>query len=300
LKVLTDFHHADLYHSLYLLFEKRLGYELYFPHGLDWYDNKYWIYNNQYDTVQQFLTDVMLFNQMEHRGVNYRPITLQEFKESDFDIVISSIKEHEIPFYNLIKDHMPHAKYIRQEGNDQTKINFNVCKNIMCSMKEAYDNIYIPSGLINKIFYHQEFDISKFYYKPYLNDKKIIRNFVHYLPHEKEPYKLWKELKRLLPGYKFIMHGCGGDDGVAIIKNMAQMFQDSMFTYHMRHFIRGPGYNSYYSMACGRPMITALNKWTKKVDDGIFEDNVTCIDIINENRTSIWNLKRLLNHFWSD
>jgi hypothetical protein len=121
MKILADFHHEELYHSLYLLFEKRLGHELYRQIGTDWYDEGYWMVYNHPDTVKQYLglhisDDWELIRQKNAgnyitfpnenaeikedgfyqisdkiRGVSYRAITLQKFKETEFDIIISSM-----------------------------------------------------------------------------------------------------------------------------------------------------------------------------------------------------------------
>jgi hypothetical protein len=59
MKIFTDLHHNDLYYALISLFEKRLGYEVYRPIGLDWFHNGYWKiaapYNHAMDTVRQYL-----------------------------------------------------------------------------------------------------------------------------------------------------------------------------------------------------------------------------------------------------
>ncbi len=59
ISVFTDLHHESLYQSLQLLFEKRLGWRLFRPAGLDWFQKGYWriaeLYNNAPDTISQFL-----------------------------------------------------------------------------------------------------------------------------------------------------------------------------------------------------------------------------------------------------
>lgn len=55
MKVLADHHHDDLYESLRILFEDRLGWELYRPIGTEWYTEGYWDVYNHPDTVTQYL-----------------------------------------------------------------------------------------------------------------------------------------------------------------------------------------------------------------------------------------------------
>lgn len=42
MRVLADYHHHDLFESLAILFEDRLGWELYRPIGMEWFDEGYW------------------------------------------------------------------------------------------------------------------------------------------------------------------------------------------------------------------------------------------------------------------
>lgn len=42
MRALVDRHQADLYYSLQLLFEDRLGVQLFTPIGHEWWDEGYW------------------------------------------------------------------------------------------------------------------------------------------------------------------------------------------------------------------------------------------------------------------
>ena len=62
INVFCDFHHQGLLRSLVLLFENRLGMNLYRPIGMDWYYNKYWDLNGLEVTAHQFLNTSYLEN----------------------------------------------------------------------------------------------------------------------------------------------------------------------------------------------------------------------------------------------
>ncbi|MEK6881264.1 MAG: hypothetical protein AABY22_16705, partial [Nanoarchaeota archaeon] len=142
MKVFTDFHHGDLYYSFQLLFEKRLGWELYRPIGTDWQSEGFWKiadpYGDNSDTIMQFLGispgwkpkdqtpplndvsykegDVYQLFEYPH-GTRHKAITLETFKEMDIDIVIASIPAHFAPFQRLIDLYKPKAKLICHFGN---------------------------------------------------------------------------------------------------------------------------------------------------------------------------------------
>ena len=64
-----------LYYSLYCLLEKRLGFELYRPIGIDWFNEGYWKiaepYNNSIDTINQFLESDLISPERYHATCGY-------------------------------------------------------------------------------------------------------------------------------------------------------------------------------------------------------------------------------------
>ncbi len=205
MKVFCDMHHGALFYSLHLLFEKRLGWELYYPIGEDWFTQGYWKiaepYANDAGTIRQFLSpEAIGFDQYKSiNGDNYykdgvyycydpvqdyqrKAITLERFKEMDIDIVISSYQPHDESFARLIREYKPKAKHIAQMGNayQTTEV-----RNVMCSTMP-----YAVPADKNVVFYHQEFDLNVFCYKPPERVTKIT-SFVNILP-RKEIYELYK------------------------------------------------------------------------------------------------------------
>ena len=119
MRILCDFHHDALLYSLQLLFENRLGHELYRCVGLDWYKEGYWHVFPHPDTAGQFLGLDQPSNKPRDihgnelppgarcnenytvegetylvvdpkRGVIQKAIELETFKKMKFDILISS------------------------------------------------------------------------------------------------------------------------------------------------------------------------------------------------------------------
>ena len=105
--------HSDLYYSLYALFEKRLGMTLYRP-----IEEEGWTGKGIHTTVipdeekgTPELVDGVYYIPMEMNYVQ-RAITFEMFLDMDFDIIVTTTRSNEEPFYNMIKSHKLNVKYI--------------------------------------------------------------------------------------------------------------------------------------------------------------------------------------------
>ena len=296
LRCFCDLHHADLYYSLQLLFEKRLGAELYRPIGLEWREQGFW---NVYDhpaTAQQFLgldqainipKDVhgnylpegqqLNLNYRFEDGIYYvhdpshnkiqRAITLDKFRNLKFDIIISSIPDHIAPYNKLIQLYQPQAKHIFQVGNawgHQPGV-----KNILSSTA--------PFGVppdINICFYHQEFDLNVFKYTvPTVHN--VIGSYVHCMP---QP-ELLSQYRSLLPEFSIISYGAGMDSVLHGSHSVAEKMRNSSWTYHFKPGGDGFGHSVISSYACGRPALVWRNQYQGKLADSLFSHEQTCIDM---------------------
>lgn len=298
-KVLADFHHQGLYHSLYLLFEKRLGWELYRPIGPEWAHQGYWNVYNHPNTITQFLglhqgtempKDVHgeplpeverknLHYQVEDgiyyvkdvtHGTTHRAVRLEKFKEMDFDILITSMPQHIDSYKRLISLHQPKAKLIFQVGNRWN--NKPGVENIMASTSSVQ-----PSPHLNMIQYHQEFDLDTFKYKlPEFHN--IIYSYVHYM---KDPHLLYNMAPKL-PGWQINAYGAGMEQPLQGAESMAQAHRRSAFTWHYKPGGDGYGHVIHGSYACGRPALVWRKHYHGCLADNLFEDGVTCIDTSNK------------------
>ncbi|MBU2051326.1 MAG: hypothetical protein KKH61_20455, partial [Gammaproteobacteria bacterium] len=241
MKIFADLHHDDLYTSLQMLLEDRLGHELYRPLGLEWFTEGYWKiaepYGDNMETVNQYLrigkadkvyTDLGFRDLNEHATPHehyklmegterpHKAVTLEQFIEGEFDVMIASYINHVRPYYKLIKRHNLKCKLIHQMGNSWT-VDFNVVKNLMASVK----TFPVP---VKSVFYHQEFDTKIFEYKKPLG-QKIITSFVSTLRVDniyKQDWHDFEVLERELSSYRFKAHGAGSrDKGVSGLENIA-------------------------------------------------------------------------------
>jgi len=281
MNVLADLHHGDLYHSLRMLFEKRLGWNLYRPIGIDWYTKGFWQYNNNLPTVKQYLDirgedkdqgDHFLCPEGPHGEVD-KALTFSQFLEKDIDIVIASVREHEDTYHRLIQEHKPKAKLIRQCGNIHDVVDPQIIKNIMASC--CLSNI--PPN-VNAISYHQEFDLKVF--KPSFEtpDNKI-KNFMNCVPDSRDFY-LWPRYKAELENFDFKMFGILGDDGIiGNVQEIADKMRDSTFIWHVKFGGDGFGHVIHNAFAVGTPIITRASYYKNCLAEPLLVDGETCIDL---------------------
>lgn len=292
MNILADYHHAGLYHSLYMLFEERLGLNLFRPIGMEWANKGYWRYYPHPETQKQFLglhqTSLKPKSQLNkdrriEDGVYYiwepsehfehRAITLDKFKEMDIDILLASVPQHLSTFAELIANFKPDAKLVFQMGNEFPTYDWGLVRNLMSSTAP----FEVPDD-VNSVFYHQEFDLDVFKYTPPKQTGKI-KTYLNW--HQKSSdYTLWEMYKNLMPEFEFIEHGAGGVDGVISgTENIAASMADADLVWHCKPGGDGYGHIIHNAYACGRPVIGRFNHYKGQLADVLLEDGVTGIDL---------------------
>lgn len=269
IKVLADYHHEDLYESLRILFEDRLDFELYRGIGVDWYREGFWSVYEAEDTANQYLglhlgQDLQLLqkqagktwlnlNHMEEKaGVYFVPrhgpntihkaITLQAFKDTKFDVIVSSMPGHYSRFEDLKNRFQPQAKHIFQMGN-----NWSIpggVRNLLNSTTVG------ASSDINTVYYHQEFSLKRFYPESPLKIKSLA-NLQHYM-HDRGRFE---QLRSMMPDWEFKAYGAGNPDGSLDPETLDRDMRQLGFIWHVKQGGEGYGYNIHYGFACGKPIV---------------------------------------------
>ncbi|MFA5937109.1 MAG: hypothetical protein WC822_04500 [Candidatus Paceibacterota bacterium] len=311
MNLFVEYHHGGLYESLRLLFEKRLGWNLFRPIGTEWQSGGYWriaeVYGNHPSTIRQYLgIDAHSWESAPHPckdytlgdGIYYiydeiskshhKAITLDKFKEMQFDIIISTYQPHDVPYDRLRDLFQPKAKRIAQMGNIYQTTHV---PNVMCSTMP-----YLVEPGKNVVFYHQEFSLDTFKYVPPVCHHAIT-GFVNLFPVQ----ELYLEYKYSMPEYIFKHYGIGGPDGVVTgYDRISSLMAGSGFGWHIKPGGDGFGHVIHNWYACGRPVITRYSEYVGKLASQLMTDNVTAIFIDNgtvqENCTRIRRLSEPENH----
>ena len=236
-------------YSLHLLFEKRLGMELYVPCGMDWWKEKMWtnMASTSPETAMQYLNWNVKQDISEGRNpYTLKGMTLDEAKHANLDYIMSSIPRHDEPFAKL-KQWNKDAILISQWGNPHQTCDFKLYKNVLNSTLGE-----VPPG-INEVHYHQEFNTEEFCYTEPTNDKTV-SSFVIFYTNDPTASK-FREYRKSMPDYDFKMYG-HGDDGVYKEHDKAQGMKDTSFLWHIKTQGDGYGHSIHTAYSVGRSAIT--------------------------------------------
>lgn len=290
MNVFCDYHHGDLYYSLHALFEKRLGYNLYRPIGLDWFSHGYWKiaepYGNAQDTINQYLSvdDGAWDPYKRLNGGNYieddiyyvfepvhkyyqKAITLQKFKDMRFDLIVSSYQRHDVPFSQLQQKFQPHAKLIAQLGNTGQKTHL---QNVLASVP------YIPLHGQNVVHYHQELDLDIYKFIPPDTSQKKIFNVANLFPYP----NIYNRVREALPDVEMRSYGAGCPDGPLYgAEGVARKMSEANLGWHLKPQ-GGLGHSAMGWYASGRPVITNMSQHQSWGGDALklFVPGETCIN----------------------
>lgn len=304
MRVLTDYHHGGLYGSLHKLFVERLGFELYRPIGIDWFEGGWWQvaapYGHAKDTINQYLAiDNRPWHPYEYlngnrkqvgevyhiydpeNAITHRAITLETFKEMQFDLVIATHPLHEF-WVGLLK-HQPNAKFIMQLGNENQT---TVAKNVMSSVWA-----YKPQAEQNVFYYHQEFPMDHLGWEDPQTHTSIT-SMVHLLPCP----EIYDRYKSILPDFTFKAYGMSCPDGIPGTKDeLGKIMKSTAFGWHIKP-ADGYGHLIHQWYACGRPVITKGDYYFGKTGGLLLTDGETCIDLDKHSEKENCDLIRYWSH----
>lgn len=257
MNVLLDLHHHDLFRSLYILFHRRLGANIYLPKGLEW-NTKHNLYKYpSIDTVKQYLTTAEGWLNFGFDLPNVRFLTLDEYKDIDMDISVASLLDNIFSMAEINKTYGKKTKEIIQVGNNfPAYIIDEVGKNLLSSSTVVYHH----SAIKNKIFYHQEFDTSLFTVPEIYNPKRVY-SFQHFFATGCPPFQkdlpLYKKLKEDLSDFDFRCYGLDGEYGCIhnTPTDISSAVKESGFIFHVKPQGDGFGHIYHNAYACGKPVI---------------------------------------------
>ena len=263
--------HMDWRCAMHLLFEDRLGSTIYSPRGCKKW-NELGITQPPHNGVffnKAFFKDDIKHIYVPRDDYHIKLLTVDQFMEMDFDIILVGNGKSEIPFFKLMRQYKKNSIFIRQIAN--LKEVPYMCKNIMLSTKTE-----MPKD-ISWITHYME-QPRCFKYVPY-NGPKRIKSYSNYLGISKDRQS-WDNAKKILTDFEFKMHGARGDDKWIVQDKLNESMQDTMFVWHTKA-AGGGGFTCQEALALGKPVITkkqyAKSQKTRAYD--YLEDGVNCIDL---------------------
>jgi hypothetical protein len=269
MRLLADRHHADLFYSLQLLFEDRLGIEVYTPIGHEWWDAGYWQFGIGWGDdrlAQQFLNldpwrkavSGWITEDEHHPGRPIHGIDLSLARTVAWDYVLATVQDNQQGFARFASE--VGAKYLYQVGNANQQI----------------DRSLAPIVLDGA----QEFDhLGTFRYREPKTSQRIT-SFVNLLPLIPEAWAPFAELQSLLPDHEFRSFGHECPDGFRKpVSSLADEMAEAGWAYHDKVTGDGFGHVIHNWAAVGRPLIGHARYYESQRAEPLWDDLVTCIDL---------------------
>lgn len=301
MKVLLDHHHGALLRSMYYLWGKRFGFDLYLPTEMEWLDQE-----GLYSNYPQRGTSNQMLNVWRHDAFfleHFKPILLEEFADTEFDIIVATLLENYKIYEAMIKKYNKKAKLVLHIGNNNwpEQLEQMGVKNLLSSSWPTYLKAKIP----NKVLSRQEFSLE--WFKPKFDcNIKSVANYKHILV--KDELDKFLLLEKELPDWEFKMYGTSNRDG-SICQDepiMSESIRNFGFVYHYKTIDEGYGHCIHNAFACGKPVITsprtmAVNWHEENIPitpSFIFENDKTILNLDTNSTVSLtYKLKKMADNY---
>ena len=312
IRVLADMHHSDLAESLAVLFEDRFGWELYYPIGMEYYDANYWIHERAVHgstVASQYLAhwgsdkdcgDHFERDDWTHPWRKYKYVTLDQFRQQKWDIVLCSLLHNEPGYHRLAKE--VGAKFVIQCGNQDSPDRYDLADAFMFSTTRRT----LPA--VPYVFYHQEFNIKDYYYPEKPTEKDTCCTWVQVLPASSTEYARFETLAKMTPELRWFTHGHYNGtpywrSNVTTVPELARQMRASRVGVHFKRWSDGFGHVLYALAAVGKPTLVTGGYYLGYTDDlfpklagELMEDGVTCFDVDKHtNEEAAAFIRRLVN-----
>lgn len=298
MRALIDRHQADLFYSLQLLFEDRLGVEVYTPVGFDWFDAGIWQFGHKHfgrELAEQYLridarwSDDLVTYDPHHPERAIRGVTWDQARQRKWDYIVATVQDNQEGFARFAREHG--AKYAYSVGNTNQQIAWELDPLALVSSEMPI--------LGRGIRYHQEFDAKgTFGYRaPVPTPAVHVASFVNCFP-QIACYPLWQEAKAKAPDFIWHEHGISGADGnLEPIGRIADQMAVADFGWHDKQHGDGMGHVIHNWAAIGRPLIGHRSHYAGKLAEPLWEDGVTAIDL---DRHSVAEAVRFMREIVAD
>ncbi len=268
MNVLIDYHHTDLAESLHRLFE-RLGFTVYVPDGLDWFEQGIWRQGHEHfgDAIaRQFLLAPAVDDLNPGRMLNR--VMLETAQGMDWDVVVASVPDNELGYANFAQDHG--ARYCVEVGNVNQWVDHSLKPLILDSTGQY------PGG----VQFTPEFDMDgAFRFRSMDGVPRAVASFVNLFP-GLPCYDLFEETMALLPDWGHYVYGHKGPQGfIGPTSKIGELMGLADFGWQDKVTGDGFGYVVHYWASIGRPLIGHASHYRGQIAEDLWEDGVTCIDL---------------------
>ena len=302
MKILADLHHADLAESLELLAD-RWGWELYFPMGMEWFDNWYWSFERAFhgDAVaRQYLEGVWPdpilvgdhFEQVDpvHPGRIRKGVTLEQASAPRWDVVLCTLTHNERGFakfagewgatYGIQVGNVGQIGNVERDGAGWGKTRFVLASTTLTDYGGQPISVPVPH-----LVYRQEFSLSDF--RPAWTEGKDVASFVQCFAENKDFYSDFLRIARDTPDLDWKVYGNYGSapldeyaqGNLNTTPDVAEAMKRSRIAWHAKWWSDGYGHVIHNLFATGRPVVGPLAYYADKLAGPLIEHGVTAFDV---------------------
>jgi hypothetical protein len=270
MNVLIDYHHSDLMESLHLLFEDRLGMNVYVPYGLEWNEAAIWQFGRGYPdggagVARQFLLDNRPVDDLQPKR-RIKRLTLDAAMDMDFDVVVATVPDNYNGYRNFAQ--RKHARFVIEVGNVNQYVDRSLGALILDSTGQY------PGA----VPFTPEYDIEGAFKYSRPSGLGGVASFVNLFPHL-PCFPLYAETTALLPDWNEAVYGHEGDDFIKGPVSMGSRMVVNDFGWQDKISGDGFGYVIHYWASVGRPLIGHASHYRGQVAEDLWEDGVTAIDL---------------------
>lgn len=307
MRVLADYHHHDLWESLELLCA-RLGWDLYRPIGMEWFDQGYWNHERKWhgDAIaRQYLepwgTDTqaifgsLRFDVGHDRWQNL--VTLEQARELRPDIVISTLAHNHEGFARFASESF--AIFGLQLGNVRfSPIDMAEDRWDLASFGLVSSILPAPVA-VPHVVYHQEFSLEDFHAAPVEPHAPLrIASFVQCFPENERTYSLFTEAADLSPQFDWRVYGSYGSKptdrfaagNIDHCHDIGAAMRSQDIAWHGKQWSDGFGHVIHNWFAVGRPIIGYESYYRDQLAGPLWQEGVTSFDITGKTAHEVGNL----------
>lgn len=326
IRVLCDAIHADLWESLRLLLEVRLGWQLYRPIGMEWHERGVWRFEQHQPyglgVAHQFL-DPWDGDRAYASGYHFYPghrtdepcgdcewphaarrdtthppqvqrlVTYEQARSKPWDLVLATLAENEEGLWKFAQEVGAH--YGIQVGNQGAQNLWPIAEFGLLSVTTPGFTPWKPH-----VYYRQEFDLRQF--SPddgAIAEPDLVSTRVQCITQTGE-YARFLAAAAAIPEARFLWYGhCeprdehwGGDD--ATTNDVAHSMHRTRVAWHAKRWSDGYGHVVHNWFAIGRPVIGTATYYQDKIAGPLFVEGVTSYDLDRHSDQEVHGIIRRL------
>lgn len=312
-RVLCDAIHADLWESLRLLFEVRLGWQLYRPIGMEWHERGIWNFERHQGyglgVAHQFLDpwpgDVPQHNLVTegvdftrradttHPGQEQRLVTYEQARSHPWDLVLATLAENELGLREFADSVGAH--YGIQVGNQGAANAWGAAEFGLLSVTTPDFKPWKPH-----VYYRQEFSLADFAPDHGAGaEPDLVSTRVQCITQTTE-YARFVATAAAVPEARFLWYGhCeprderwGGSHETT--PAVAESMHRTRVAWHAKRWSDGYGHVIHNWFSIGRPVLATATYYADKLAGPLFLEGITSFDLERHSDAEVVAIVRML------